>query len=113
MTYSPNGLAAGVFISAAAWIFVIIFLITSSIKKARKKSKEKKAKESEEKPIMGIEALMLQDLGPNATAEDSEALLETEHEIIIEDLTEENDVPVSHPKETDFAEIKEIPAEDE
>ena len=114
MTYTPGGLMAGIFISAVAWLFVIVFLIVSAIKKARKKRKEKKEKASQEKPIMGIEALMLQDLGPNATAEDSEALLETEHEIIIEDLTEEKDIPVSQPKEeSDFAEIKEIPVEDE
>ncbi len=100
MKYTPRGLTAGVFISFIAWVGVIIAAIVSAIKKNRKKKKEKKEKELEEKPIMGIEALMLQDLGPDATAEDSEALLETEHEIIIEEIPEEKDIPITRPTET-------------
>ncbi len=105
MKYSPNGLMAGIYISFAAWFFVVVFSIVGAIKKKRKKNKEK-IKEEEEKPIMGIDALMAQDLGPNATAEDSEALLETEHEIIIEDIPEETDIPITQPRE-------EIPSLDE
>lgn len=97
MKYSPRGLMAGVYISFTAWFFVVVFSIVGAIKKKRKKNK-KKAEAEKEKPIMGIDALMAQDLGPDATAEDSEALLETEHEIIIEDLPEENDIPITQPK---------------
>ncbi|MBQ8229050.1 MAG: YfhO family protein [Clostridia bacterium] len=108
MKYTPRGLTAGISISFAAWFFVIVFSIVGAIKKKRKKNKEK-ANKAEDKPIMGIDALMAQDLGPNATAEDSEALLETEHEIIIEDIPEEKDIPIIQAEETtsDFSEIKE------
>lgn len=95
MHYSPKGLMAGVCISFVAWFYVIVFSIVDLIKKKRRQKKEKEQKESAEKTIMGIEALMAQDLGPDATAEDSEKLLETEHEIIIENIPEEKDIPIT------------------
>ncbi len=91
MSYSPQGILAGFSISFAAWFFVILFMIVGIIKKKRKARAAKKIEE-ENKPVTGIDALMAQDLGPNATAEDSEALLETEHEIIIENIPEEEDL---------------------
>lgn len=114
MNYSPRGLLAGVSISFAAWFFVAAFTVVSLIKKRRKKNKEK-AKAKEEKQIMGIEALMAQDLGPDATAEDSEALLETEHEIVIENIPEETDLPINKSVEEspDFREIEVTPEETE
>lgn len=95
-SYTAKGLMAGICISSAALLFVVVYLIAESIvKKKRKKAMPKQTedstyeKETLLKDIMGIDALMAQDLGPNATEEDSEALLAAEREIVIEDLEEE------------------------
>ena len=95
-SYTAKGLMAGVCISSATLLFVVVYLIAESIvKKKRKKAMPKQTedstyeKETLLKDIMGIDALMAQDLGPNATEEDSEALLAAEREIVIEDLEEE------------------------
>ncbi len=93
MSYSPRGLGSGICISFVAWFYVAVFSLVGLIKKKRKQKKEKNLSQYEEKPVMGIEALMAQDLGPDATEEDSERLLETEHEIIIESIPEEKDIP--------------------
>ncbi len=85
--YSPRGLAAGISISLISLVIGFLILIINKIKC---RNKSNKAEEIDRvKEIIGIEALMIQDLGPDATAEDSEALLDTEHEIIVEDLPDE------------------------
>lgn len=102
-SYSPKGFLVGVCISLAAVVFVIIYLSLSFVRK-RKKAKKEKALNDEiisEDQKIGIEALMEQDLGPNATEEDSEALLATEREIVIEDLDDLDDdtQPISNEKD--------------
>ena len=92
LKYSPRGLNSGIYISVACWFFVIVFSVVGSIKKKRKKKKAA-LKAAEIAEVTGIDALMAQDLGPDATPEDSEALLATEQEIIIEDIPEEADIP--------------------
>lgn len=84
-TYRAKGLFAGACISGGALLFVIIFLILRSIIRKYKDRKNtvyfspQSAADDNEKT--GIDALMEQDLGPGATAEDSEALLMQEREI--------------------------------
>ncbi len=96
MNYSPRGLAIGIIVSAVSWFIVFIILIIKAIQKRRNnKRKETKNTEPEEKQVMGIEALMIQDLGPDATEEDSEALLAPEREVVIEEIPEAKDIPIS------------------
>ncbi len=87
LRYSPRGLSVGIFFSLVSILIIILVLIINKVKSRKKK--EKKPAEPRVKEIIGIEALMIEDLGPDATAEDSEALLATEREIIVEDLPEE------------------------
>ncbi|MGN1478729.1 MAG: YfhO family protein, partial [Acutalibacteraceae bacterium] len=91
--YHAKGLAQGAIISGAALIFAVLFIIINKLRKDRVKApipQPATAKEDENR-VTGIDALMAQDLGPDATAEDSEALLNPEREIVIEELTEEQD----------------------
>ncbi|MGN1168832.1 MAG: YfhO family protein, partial [Acutalibacteraceae bacterium] len=91
-TYHAKGLAQGAVISGAALIFAILFIIINKLRKRRVKSPAPRPVPTaeEENKVTGIDALMAQDLGPDATAEDSEALLNPEREIVIEELTEED-----------------------
>lgn len=119
-TYHVQGLFVGACISGGALLFIIIFLI---LRKIIRKIKDKKnavyfspANADGGNPVMGIDALMAQDLGPDATAEDSEALLMQEREIpedieeiVIEDVPEESDIP----DEQEIKAVEEIPAADD
>lgn len=88
-TYRPKGFMTGVFISGGALIFIIIFLI---LRRIIRKYKDKKntvyfsPAKPEEPVVTGIDALMAEDLGPDATPEDSEALLLQEREIPEEEI---------------------------
>ncbi len=84
--YRARGLFEGLCISGGALLFVIIYLIIKKI--IIKRNDRKKAvyisagkNENSQPEITGIDALFEQDLGPDATEEDSEALLEQETEI--------------------------------
>ena len=92
-TYHAKGLAQGAVISGAALIFSILFIIINNNRKKRVKvpAPQPALTAQEENTVTGIDALMAQDLGPDATAEDSEALLNPEREIVIEEITEEQD----------------------
>lgn len=112
ITYHAKGLMLGLCISGGALAFIILFLI---IRKIVRKIKDKRKavyfspKKAEEEPkIMGIDALMEQDLGPGATPEDSEALLMTEREIPEEELDF-----IDEADETEEDIIVEIPEENE
>ena len=69
-----------------------MFIIINKLRKRRVKAPAPRPVPTaeEENKVTGIDALMAQDLGPDATAEDSEALLNPEREIVIEELTEED-----------------------
>lgn len=79
--YSPTGLLIGAVISAATAVFLIVFII---LKKALKKNGEPKKERVTKKAFeevtdttpKGLEAIMAEDIGENATVEDAEALLE-------------------------------------
>lgn len=128
LSYHAKGMTAGLCISGGALLFLILFLI---IRKIVRKIKDKKKavyfspqKPEEEQKKTGIEALMEQDLGPDATAEDSEALLMTEIEIpeeepedVIEaeeitEAPEENDEAVSEAEKNTEAPEMEVKAEE-
>ncbi len=110
-TYHVQGLFIGACISGGALLFIIIFLILRKIIRSIKDRKNtvyfSSAKNEDENTVTGIDALMAQDLGPDATAEDSEALLMQEREIP-EDEEEE-----ALPEEASKEEIAEIPVETE
>ncbi|MBQ7596912.1 MAG: YfhO family protein, partial [Clostridia bacterium] len=92
--YHARGLLLGACISGGTLLAIILFFV---IRKLIYKHKDKKsavyisAPKLEEPKITGIEALMEQDLGPDATPEDYEALLVGEHELAPEDGAETKD----------------------
>lgn len=129
--YRVKGLFIGECISGGALLFVIIFLI---LKKIIRKYKDKKntiyfspAMKPDENEVTGIDALMAEDLGPDATPEDYEALLASETEIpedyeeaekeetveeISEEIQTEDDLPESEEKNDEFSD-DEIRADEE
>lgn len=86
MNYTPKGLLLGAAISAAAVVILIAVLLIASIlkkkpkePKASKPSRAKKKKDEEEEENeapRGLDVIMAQDLGKDATVEQAEALLE-------------------------------------
>ena len=79
-SYTPQGLKIGLIISAATAILLLAFVIIRKLKEPRKvkasnEEKSVKENESDEQPT-GIDKLMAEDLGKDATVEDAEALLE-------------------------------------
>lgn len=82
-SYTPKGLVIGAAISVGTLVFLILILVLSLLSK-----KEKSRKKRERKPLIrnipekteneiptGIDAMMAEDLGKDATIEDAEALL--------------------------------------
>lgn len=79
--YVPQGLVIGAIISASALVIVIAFIALNSIfKKNKHKSKSttprKEYAEPDDTTPKGIDAMMIEDLGSDATVEEAEALLE-------------------------------------
>ncbi len=109
--YHARGLVPGACISGAALLAIILFFV---LRKMYYKHKDKKsavyfsAPKPEEPKITGIEALMAQDLGPDATPEDYEALLVGEHE-----LSDEENVEAENEAEEDISPDPENPDEEE
>ena len=86
--FTPRGLLYGAAISAAALIFAAVYLIISGIKKRKKAAPKplskpadqpKYGEETDDSP-KGIDAMMAEDLGEDATVEQAEALLEERDE---------------------------------
>lgn len=83
-SYMPQGLIPGAAISAGTAVLLLIILIIGSLKK-KKSGKNVRADKSQtgteintdkDSQPTGLEAIMAEDLGENATVEDAEALLE-------------------------------------
>ena len=86
MTYKPKGLMIGAIVSAGTLIIFIAALVVLHIVKKKRfakvygaEIKESVADEATDEP-MGIDALMAQDLGEDATVEDAEKLLDVPDE---------------------------------
>lgn len=96
MTYKPKGLMLGAIVSAGTLVAFIAVLVVLHITKKKKYAKYIQPQtdtvslpETAEEPT-GIDALMAQDLGENATVEDAEKLLDVpdEYEMNKQDPTE-------------------------
>ena len=83
-SYQPDGLVLGAVISAGALIILILVSVINALNKNKKKADKKRVRKPKEKPSeaveenetpKGIEAMMAEDLGKDATVEDAEALL--------------------------------------
>ena len=78
--YTPKGLLIGTIISAVTLVFLILFVILKkNAPKIKPQKKERAPKmrfeEEENTSPKGIEAMMAEDIGEDATIEDAEALL--------------------------------------
>lgn len=90
MSYTPKGLFIGAAVTAAAVVVLILFVLISALTKKKgktpkspkpsKASKSRKAEAFEEENAApkGLEVMMAEDLGTDATVEQAEALLEPE-----------------------------------
>ncbi len=83
-SYTPQGLKLGIIISGVSVLILLVFFIIRKLMSPKKIKASKPVKteidiESVEPPT-GIDKLMAEDLGNNATIEDAEALLEPEDE---------------------------------
>lgn len=78
--YMPDGLLMGLIISAAALVILILFTVLNKFrgKRIRKSQHSPKAdfKAEADAAPKGIEAMMAEDIGKDATVEDAESLLE-------------------------------------
>lgn len=78
--YFPQGLALGGIISASTLVVLIAYVVVSSLLKKGKKAPvsatEEPYAEDDSGTPKGIEAMMIEDLGEDATVEKAEALLE-------------------------------------
>lgn len=120
--YHARGLLLGSCISGATILAIILFFV---LRKLIYKHKDKKSavyispQQPEKNEITGIEALMEQDLGPNATPEDYEALLAEERELTFEENDEQNDAEIAdeiisedyEPAEKEIEEINDTESE--
>lgn len=89
-SFRARGLLAGACISTASILIIIVFFLLRRVIRKKKSVAKKSVLISREvqnksKEITGIDALMHQDLGPDATPEDYEALLAAEREISLDD----------------------------
>lgn len=79
--YEPQGLRIGIIISAATFILLILFILIRFILNNRNNPDRPKPNKNqtitnEEQGPTGIDKMMAEDLGSNATVEEAEALLE-------------------------------------
>ena len=95
MTYRPKGLMIGAIISGGTLVIFLAVLLILHISKKKRYAKilsmaETETAEATPTAPMGIDALMAQDLGENATVEDAERLLDVpdEYEMKKQDPTE-------------------------
>lgn len=83
-SYTPQGLKLGIIISGVSVLILLIFCIINKLKSPKKERAPKFIKPEPEaertEPPTGIDKLMAEDLGNDATVEDAEALLEPEDE---------------------------------
>ena len=87
MSYTPRGLLIGAAITAVAVVVLILIVLISALSKKKSKApkapkpakqrKESADSEDNEAP-KGLEVMMAEDLGTDATVEQAEALLEPE-----------------------------------
>ncbi|MBP9989527.1 MAG: YfhO family protein, partial [Ruminococcus sp.] len=85
LKYTPKGLSIGIIISAGTAALLIAYLIASTIINNKKEKKAKMLAHPDYYSVnngepTGIDAMMEQDLGKNATIEQAEALLEVPDE---------------------------------
>lgn len=85
LSFSPKGLTLGIAISAGTVALLFLYFIATAILRKKKAEKARRAATpdyesvSDTKPV-GIDAMMEQDLGKDATVEQAEALLEVPDE---------------------------------
>ena len=90
MSYTPKGLFIGAAVTAVAVVVLILFVLISALSKKKgkapkapkpskaSKSRRDEAFEEENAAPKGLEVMMAEDLGTDATVEQAEALLEPE-----------------------------------
>lgn len=96
MTYKPKGLAIGAIVSGGMLVALIVALLIIHIVKKKRLAKFAQPEEGTIAPVTestepkGIDVLMAQDLGENATVEDAEKLLDVpdKYEMSKQDPTE-------------------------
>lgn len=96
MTYKPKGLAIGAIVSGGTLVALIVTLLIIHIVKKKRLAKFAQPEKGTIAPVTestepkGIDALMAQDLGENATVEDAEKLLDVpdKYEMNKQDPTE-------------------------